>query len=62
MKQPCEKDCPRRRGGCAVDCPDWAKYVEQRTKDFARRLQEADIATAVCEGRIRRGSYEPGAR
>ena len=23
---------------------------------------EADIATAVCEGRIRRGSYEPGAR
>jgi hypothetical protein len=60
MKPPCVKDCPHRHGGCAASCPEWAKYVEKRNQDYARRLQDAEITTAVCEGRIRRGSYDPG--
>lgn len=62
MKPPCQRDCPNRKPGCAVNCPKWAEYARWRDGDYVRRLRESQVATAVCEGRIRRGSYDPGAR
>lgn len=36
-KQPCEKDCPGRGPACAVDCPKWKAYVEERNKAYEKR-------------------------
>lgn len=51
IESPCydkvaKKDCPRRREGCAVSCPDWAKYCEQRDKMYKENEigWNADIA------------------
>lgn len=48
MKNPCfneetRTDCPKRCAGCAVNCPDWAKYVEERNAEYARRQEQAEI-------------------
>ena len=42
MDTPCfdkktHTDCPRRHSGCAVNCPDLAKYVAERDKEYERR-------------------------
>ena len=62
MKQPCDRKCPDRTAGCAANCPKWAEYARWRDGKYERRLRESQVSTAVCEGRIRRGSYDPGAR
>lgn len=50
MKRPCydpitHTDCPRRCGGCAVNCPEWAKYVSERDKEYKRRKTIMQAAT-----------------
>ena len=45
MKNPCYKessrsDCPKRTPGCAVNCPDWAAYIQERDVVYQRRRQE----------------------
>lgn len=44
MKIPCyntetQTDCPKRHSGCAVDCPEWAAYCEERDKDYEKRAE-----------------------
>ena len=43
---PCRKengDCPRRKCGCAAECPEWAEWVKYRelTREEKRRKNEA---------------------
>lgn len=42
MKSPCfnvqtKTDCPKRHVGCTKDCPEWAKYVEERNEEYRVR-------------------------
>lgn len=37
---PCTQDCERRGAGCAVTCPEWAKYVAKRDADYAKRAEK----------------------
>ena len=50
MTAPCfnaetHTDCPRRHAGCAVDCPEWAKYSAETTKEYKRRAK-------ICEQKM----------
>lgn len=52
MSTPCyndttKTDCPRRARGCAVDCPEWAKYREQKESVYADRKKTMDFYTGV---------------
>lgn len=42
LKQPCVKDCPGRKAGCAVDCEKWAAYLEKRAELYEKRLRGVD--------------------
>lgn len=47
LNSPCfnketKTDCPDRKGGCAVNCPKWAKYVEEREEEYQQRKIECD--------------------
>lgn len=35
-------DCPRRKKGCAVDCPEWDAYMKARDEFYERRLAESE--------------------
>lgn len=61
MESPCynvEKkiDCPRRRAGCAVDCPEWAKYVKARDAEYVERRREKDADSVLAAGCHRRST------
>lgn len=60
MKQPCARNCPNRKAGFGTTCPDWAKWEEWKKQEYKRRLAEAEVTTAVVEGRIRCGKFTPG--
>lgn len=56
MKSPCRDratgaDCPRRKAGCAANCPDWAEYVDERNKAYKVRAQISDISHSANEAR-----------
>ena len=42
QENPCKPDCPRRRGGCAIDCPEWAAFVADRQQIYAARKAKAE--------------------
>lgn len=42
LKQPCVKDCPGRKAGCAVNCEKWAEYLKKREKLYEDRLRRTD--------------------
>lgn len=60
MKNPCydpatKTGCPARRPGCAVDCPDWAEYVDERDKVYnARRASSEFDSEAIDISRRRK--------
>lgn len=39
IPNPCKKDCPDRRAGCAIACKAWADYREKRDKLYQERYQ-----------------------
>jgi hypothetical protein len=43
MKPPC-KDCPERKGGCAVSCEKWRDYVAERDKVYQKKVWYSEIA------------------
>jgi hypothetical protein len=43
MKPPC-KDCPERKGGCAVTCPKWREYIAERDKQYEKRVWYSEYA------------------
>lgn len=40
VQQPCVKDCPDRKAGCAVTCGKWAEYVSTRNTYYERQKLE----------------------
>jgi hypothetical protein len=42
-------DCPRRCGGCQVDCPDWKDYCEERQKVYDKRLSDFHANSIISE-------------
>ena len=60
MNNPCydkktKTDCPRRHSSCALDCPEWAKYCEERGKEYKRRLINTEkdfLIGKAMDGRI----------
>lgn len=51
MHNPCRKDgvdCPNRKCGCAVSCPEWAEWVRWRemTREEKRKTDEAESYNA----------------
>lgn len=58
MTHPCfnaetHTDCPRRHGGCAIDCPDWAKYSAEMAKEYKRRARISEQKMAIDATRDR---------
>lgn len=58
MKNPCfnretRTDCPKRKAGCAVDCPDWAKYVKERDEEYERRKILSEVNCTIFSSRSR---------
>lgn len=49
--QPCVKDCPDRKAGCAAECEKWKAYVAKRNEEYARNVAEGekDRATAASK-------------
>ena len=37
MKQPCEKDCPKRTAECKKTCPDWEKFEKEKFENYKLR-------------------------
>lgn len=52
MKNPCydtatKTDCPRRCAGCAVECPDWQKFIAEKEQFYKKRMADHDVASAI---------------
>lgn len=45
-------DCPRRHGGCAIDCKDWDEYVKRRNEEYRKRFAESGANSAIVESNI----------
>ena len=66
MKCPCydeltKTDCPRRKAGCAINCPEWAEYVEARNKAYEENIRAGDVdavlTTLDFKRELRRRKY-----
>lgn len=53
-KNPCAKNCPKRRAGCAVGCGDWDKYVEQRDAWYIERSEAKKMDNIMYDRAIKR--------
>lgn len=62
MTNPCKRDCPDRSPTCHTECEKYRAYAAEKAAQRARRWEESQVTNALCEGRIRRGGYDPGAR
>ena len=52
MKNPCydtatKTGCPNRCAGCAVGCPEWKKFMEEKEQFYKRRNAEVEAASAI---------------
>lgn len=54
-KQPCHRDCPKRKPGCGATCPDWAAYIKERDEEYQRRLDACKVSEAIRDSVIRMG-------
>lgn len=61
MTNPCSRDCPDRSPTCHADCQRYKDFAAEMAAQRAARWKDSQVATTICEGRIRRGSYTPGA-
>ena len=59
IEQPCVKDCPGRKAGCAVGCEKWADYLEKRQKIYDERLRQnyASCETAHKKNAVSKHEY-----
>ena len=58
VKPPCfdvttRTDCPRRKAGCAIDCPDWAKYTKERDEVYRQRALENEAMQVMYTSRYK---------
>lgn len=61
MSHPCfdektKTDCPRRHGGCALNCPEWAAYEKERAESYKKRAYELDADRAIIGNAVDRKS------
>lgn len=59
MKNPCYNEvtktgCPKRAAGCAINCPEWAKHVEEREARYREKKATGDIAAAINRFSVKR--------
>lgn len=47
IPNPCAKDCPDRKAGCAINCTAWAEYRNKRDLFYQQKLEakEAEMRT-----------------
>ena len=57
-QQPCMRDCPDRKAGCAISCPKWAEYIKKREAEYSRRLDIKRIGEAIRDGYDRIGNIK----
>lgn len=50
-------DCPRRHAGCAVDCPEWAKYSEERAAEYKKRAENHEIEYTLHKNAMARSIF-----
>ena len=50
-------DCPRRHAGCAVGCPDWAKYSEEKQELYKQRVEDNNIRYTIGRKAMERVIY-----
>lgn len=43
IPNPCVKDCPDRKAGCAITCKAWAEYREKRDLLYQKRLKAKEV-------------------
>lgn len=58
-KSPCfntitRTDCPNRHEGCAAQCPNWAKYTEERDAEYAAKVKQKRLDAGAFEVTRRR--------
>lgn len=46
IPNPCKKDCPDRKAGCAIDCKAWKEYRQERDELYQNRRE-------TCESQVR---------
>lgn len=56
MKNPCYDEatktgCPKRCGGCSVNCPKWAEYCKERNERYDKNLEETKVMRSIYESR-----------
>lgn len=56
MKQPCSRDCSRRKPGCGATCPDWAKWEAWKKQQYKKRLMTVEVGHTIEDGWKRKGS------
>ena len=39
-KNPCRKDCPERKGGCAVNCERWKSFEAWKQEQYKQNLKK----------------------
>jgi hypothetical protein len=57
IESPCydtktKTDCPRRCEGCAINCPEWAEYVEKRDEARRKRYAESSANSAIVNSHM----------
>lgn len=57
MTQPCKRDCPGRSPTCHAECEKYRRFANQQREEYKRRLDEAEITTALFDGRVRCGKF-----
>lgn len=50
-------DCPRRHAGCAVDCPEWARYFAEKEERYKQRVEDNEIRYAMGRKAMERTIY-----
>lgn len=42
IPNPCVKDCPDRKAGCAITCEKWAEYRTKRDQYYKSKLAQGE--------------------
>lgn len=55
-KNPCydtetRTDCPKRHGGCQLDCSEWDEYVKKRNTEYDKKFTQNEFNYAIYECR-----------
>lgn len=54
LESPCydtktKTDCPRRCGGCQINCPEWKAYEVERAELYRKRTVQYNVNSIIVE-------------